>query len=149
MKPKGFILYASETGAKLNADVHTGGGDDDTEILQAALDKALEWGHLHLILDGAARVRGLKIHSNTTIECPDADCGLFMSDDIPGPVLRTAHYSLRGGERTQVVHGPGQNAQHLVDIGVRGISGERQAQPADRVRHAQAHGQQDVRRFPG
>ncbi len=99
--PKGFILYASETGAHLNADVHMGGGDDDTEILQAALDKALEWGHLHLILDGAARVRGLKIHSNTIIECPDADCGLFMSDDIPGPVLRTAHYSLRGGERTQ------------------------------------------------
>lgn len=99
--PKGFILYASETGAHLNADVHMGGGDDDTEILQAALDRALEWGHLHLILDGAARVRGLKIHSNTTIECPDADCGLFMSDDIPGPVLRTAHYSLRGGERTQ------------------------------------------------
>ena len=110
MIPKGFILYASETGARLNANVHTGGGDDDTEILQAALDKALEWGHLHLILDGAARVRGLKIHSNTIIECPDADCGLFMSDDIPGPVLRTAHYSLRGGERTQ-----DSAAQHRAD----------------------------------
>ena len=96
---KGFLLYASEIGAKLNADVHLGGGDDDTDVLQAALDLALEWGHLHLVLDGAERVRGLKVHSNTTIECPDHDCGLFMCNNTPGPVLRTEQYVLFSKER--------------------------------------------------
>ena len=42
-----FVVYASDY-AKLNSDVEKGGGDDDTEILQAILNKAPEWGGLHL-----------------------------------------------------------------------------------------------------
>jgi len=74
-------VYASRSGAVLNSDVYTGGGADDTDVLQAILDRAPRLGRLHLVLDGAAKIsRTLKIHSNTTIECPDKSCGLFLAD---------------------------------------------------------------------
>ncbi|MCE5322646.1 hypothetical protein LLG46_04925 [bacterium] len=73
-----YVVYASSY-AKLNSNVIDGGGTDDTEALQAILDKALEWGGLHLIMDGAALVRGLSVHSNTTIECETRDCGFFLA----------------------------------------------------------------------
>jgi hypothetical protein len=71
------IIHASEY-AKLDSNVITGGGTDDTKALQDLLNKALVWGGLHLIMDGAALITGLKIHSNTTIECLNKDCGFFL-----------------------------------------------------------------------
>ena len=65
-----FCVIASEAGAKLDSNVETGGGTDETELFQKILDLAVTWGGLHLIVDGAALVRSLAIHSNTTIECP-------------------------------------------------------------------------------
>ena len=88
-------VYASEY-AHLDSDVYTGGGTDDTGALQALLDKAVEWGRLHLILDGAALVRGLRVHANTTIECPDKSCGLFLADDSDCAVLINAEPSYDG-----------------------------------------------------
>jgi polygalacturonase len=73
-------FYASKCGAVLDSDVYCGGGTDDTAALQAVLDKAPVLGRLHLVLDGAALIsKSLKIHSNTTIECPDKSCGVFLS----------------------------------------------------------------------
>ncbi|MBQ8732844.1 MAG: hypothetical protein IJY82_08495, partial [Oscillospiraceae bacterium] len=72
-------IYASDY-AKMDSDVILGGGTDDTEALQEVLDKALEWGRLHLVVDGAALVRGLVVHSNTTIECMDKSCGFYLAD---------------------------------------------------------------------
>lgn len=89
-----FTVLASEAGAALNSNVETGGGTDDTDTLQAILDKALEWGSLWLILDGAALVRGLKIYANTTIECPTKACGLFLKGGTNAPVLRNAHQTM-------------------------------------------------------
>lgn len=83
-------LYASDY-AKLDSNIITGGGTDDTDVLQGLLDKALEWGHLTLILDGAALVRGLDVHSNTTIICPDAACGLYLADNCDRAVLRNSN----------------------------------------------------------
>ena len=74
------VIYASQIGAKLDSNVYSGGGTDDTVILQSVLDKAIEWGMIHLIMDGAALVRGLNIHSNTTIECMNKDCGFFLAE---------------------------------------------------------------------
>lgn len=91
-----ITVLASQAGAKLDSNVETGGGTDDTDVLQAVLDKAAEWGSLHLILDGAALVRGLKIHSNTTIECPTRACGLFLKGGTNAPVLRNAHPNSKG-----------------------------------------------------
>src|SRR5664280_2324763 len=57
------VIYASQTGAKLDSNVHTGGGTDDTAILQSILDKVKVSGSLHLVMDGAALIKGLDIHS--------------------------------------------------------------------------------------
>jgi len=84
-------VYASQCGAALDSDVYAGGGTDDTDALQAILDRAPRLGRLHLVLDGAARIsRTLKVHSNTTIECPDKSCGLFLSDNANCSVICNA-----------------------------------------------------------
>ncbi|MDR1172492.1 MAG: hypothetical protein LBL24_08575 [Bacteroidales bacterium] len=91
-RPATRAVYASEWGVTLNSDVYKGGGADMTEKLQTLLDKAPEWGRLHLILDGAALIsRPLKIHSNTTIECPDKSCGLFLADSSDCSVVCNAN----------------------------------------------------------
>ena len=63
----------------LTSDVRLGGGEDVTEGLQAILDRAGTDGGVHLIMDGAARVSGLRVYSNTTIECLTRDCGFFQT----------------------------------------------------------------------
>ena len=83
-------IYASDY-AKMDSDVILGGGTDDTEALQEVLDKALEWGRLHLVVDGAALVRGLVVHSNTTIECMDKSCGFYLADHSDCAVLRNSN----------------------------------------------------------
>ncbi len=65
--------------AVLDSNVYTGGGTDATVKLQSALDEALICGGVHLIMDGAALVSGLRVHSNTTIECLTRDCGFFQT----------------------------------------------------------------------
>jgi len=87
------IVYASQTGASLDSHVLAGGGSDDTEALQAALDRAPDLGSLHLIIDGAARVSGLNVHSNTTIECVNPACGFFLADWANRAILRNANPS--------------------------------------------------------
>jgi hypothetical protein len=95
------IFYASQCGLKLNSDVYKGGGVDDTEALQQILDKAASLGRVHLILDGAARIsKHLIIHSNTTIECPDKSCGLFLSDGSDTSIFRNANFSAGENEIT-------------------------------------------------
>lgn len=71
-------ILASEV-AVLDSNVYTGGGTDVTAQLQAVLDEAAVCGGVHLIMDGAALVSGLKVHSNTTIECLTRDCGFFQT----------------------------------------------------------------------
>ena len=89
-----FCVIASEAGAKLDSNVETGGGTDQTELFQKILDLAVVWGGLHLIVDGAALVRSLAVHSNTTIECPNAACGFFHKGNDNAPLLRNADYSM-------------------------------------------------------
>lgn len=72
-------IYAS-TVAPLDSNVHTGGGTNVTEQLQAVLDLAKTDGGVHLVMDGAALVTGLTVYSNTTIECLTKDCGFFQDD---------------------------------------------------------------------
>ena len=85
-----FVVYASRY-AHLDSNVISGGGTDDTDILQAILNKAPVWGGLHLIMDGAALIRGLEIHSNTTIECQNKDCGFFLMSGMNRSIVQNAH----------------------------------------------------------
>lgn len=88
------VIYASVTGAKLDSDVRLGGGTNDTAILQEVLDSAISMKSLHLIMDGAALVSGLRVHSNTTIECLNSSCGFFLADDSNCPIIRNADLSI-------------------------------------------------------
>ena len=88
-----YTVYASDY-CKLDSHVIHGGGTDETVILQSILDMAPLWGSLHLIMDGAALVTGLAIHSNTTVECLSASCGFFMADGSNDAILRNYHYTL-------------------------------------------------------
>ena len=78
--PDSHIVIASEAGAKLDSDVTKGGGTDDTALIQSILDRAPKLGSLKLVVDGPILVKGLKVHSNTTIECLTSDCGFFLAD---------------------------------------------------------------------
>ena len=85
-------ILASQT-VVLNSNVHTGGGTDVTKELQAVLDMAPQNGGVHLVMDGAALVSGLKIYSDTIIECKNADCGFFMKDYANRPILSNYNWS--------------------------------------------------------
>ncbi|NLV84489.1 MAG: hypothetical protein GXY60_07995, partial [Spirochaetales bacterium] len=85
------ICYARAYGAKLDSHVLNGGGSDDTIALQQALDEAPVHNGITLILDGAARIsKTLKIHSNTTLYCPDLHCGLYLSDGANCSILQNS-----------------------------------------------------------
>ena len=90
-------IIASEI-APLDSDVRTGGGTDATAALQAALDEALSCGGVRLVMDGAALVRSLHVHSNTTIECLTPDCGFFQKAQTNRAIVSNANwdrYSLK------------------------------------------------------
>ncbi len=84
MKTK--IIYASSR-AVLDSDVVTGGGTDDTAAIQSILDEADQNTGIHLIMDGAALISRIYIHSNTTIECLNKDCGFFQIDHTDSPMV--------------------------------------------------------------
>lgn len=88
--------------AVLDSNVHTGGGTDVTEKLQAALDTAIDNNGVHLIVDGAALITGLKVHSNTIIECVNDDCGFFMADHTNRPLLTNADWNLKKRENKNI-----------------------------------------------
>lgn len=84
------VIVASEAGAKLDSDVTKGGGTDDTTLIQSILDRAPKLGSLKLIVDGPILVTGLKVHSNTTIECLNRACGFYLADNSNRPLMANA-----------------------------------------------------------
>ncbi len=90
------IILASRTGARLDSHVTEGGGTDDTAALQAVLDQAPALGGLYLIMDGAALVTGLRVHSNTTIHCLNQDCGFYQAAQSNCAVLTNADWDFAG-----------------------------------------------------
>ena len=112
-------IYASQY-AKLDSNVYTGGGTDDTAALQAILDIARDEGGVHLVMDGAALISGLDVYSNTTIECMNADCGFFQiaqsnraiitNKEWDRKAIRTRNITLKGGTYNQ----DAPNQQHHV-----------------------------------
>ena len=103
--------YASKY-AILDSDVVFGGGTDDTASLQALLDKAKTEGGIRLIMDGAALVHGLKLHSNTTIECLGANCGFYLQDHANRPILTNAEWNLKDSRPTRNIRLLGGTYNH-------------------------------------
>lgn len=92
-----FITILASEIALLDSDVIHGGGTDDTAVLQQTLDLA-KGGDVgvHLIMDGAALIRGLKVYSNTTIECLSAACGFYLADHSDCPVIQNGNLRKEG-----------------------------------------------------
>ncbi len=88
----GASVLASSAGARLDSNLMTGGGTDDTAVLQRILDGAAAGKSVHLIVDGPALVSGLNIHSNTTVECT-AGGGFYLKDNSSRSLIRNAHRS--------------------------------------------------------
>lgn len=84
-------IRASQAGARLDSHVHTGGGTDDTQALQKILDLAAEGAGVHLIMDGAALITSLRVHSHTTIECLNPLCGFYQAGHSDCALLINAH----------------------------------------------------------
>ena len=82
-------VYASDY-CVLDSNVMTGGGTDETAVVQEILDKAEEWGSVHLVMDGAALISGIKVHSNTTIDCLNSDCGFYLKDNSEAEIISNA-----------------------------------------------------------
>ena len=75
--PRSAIVKASEVGALLDSNLVTGGGHDDTPILQNVLDRAKSGNAVQLVIDGPALISGLNVYGHTTIECT-AGAGLYL-----------------------------------------------------------------------
>ena len=90
------IVIASQAGAKLDSDVVRGGGTDDTALIQSILDRAPRLGSLTLLVDGAILTSGLRIHSNTTIQCLNRACGFSLADNANRPIFANATPQLEG-----------------------------------------------------
>lgn len=84
------VVYASELGASLNTNLVSGGGTDDTAIIQIALNLASTGIPLKLVMDGPALVGPLNIYGNTTIECL-AGGGFFLRPASNRALLRNAN----------------------------------------------------------
>jgi hypothetical protein len=119
--PNSRIIIASESGAKLDSDVTQGGGTDDTALIQSILDRAPKLGTLKLIVDGPILVTGLKVHSNTTIECLNRACGFYLADNSNRPLIANAtpqpegradrNFSFLGG----TYNGNAEHQEHCLD----------------------------------
>lgn len=88
--------YYAGSAAKLDSNVRTGGGTDDTAALQKILDLAKDGDGVHLIMDGAALISQLKVYSNTTIECMNRDCGFYQIDGTNDSMLTNAEWDFHG-----------------------------------------------------
>lgn len=84
--------YASTAGALLDSNLMTGGGTDDTVILQRILDTGKDGSGVHLIVEGPALVGGLDLHANTTVECTSGG-GFYLKDDANRAMIRNSHRS--------------------------------------------------------
>ena len=95
-------FYASDY-MTLDSNVILGGGTDVTDAMQALLDFAKDGASVHIVLDGAALVRGLKIFSNTTVECPNKSCGFYLADFANRPIIANADWNFLGEKPTKNV----------------------------------------------
>ena len=76
-----------------DSNVLSGGGTNCTEKIQAVLDTAKESGGLFITVDGAFLTETLKVHSHTTLFCPNEACGFYLKDYTNAPLIKNAHFS--------------------------------------------------------
>lgn len=83
------ILVSSIPGIHQNSNLVSGGGTDDTALIQTILSASYSNG-LILIQDGVSLVSGLNVSSNTTIQC-NANCGFYLANQSNRAMFRNAN----------------------------------------------------------
>jgi hypothetical protein len=78
-------------GIHQNSNVTTGGGTDDTSIIQAALVAGPF--PLTLVQDGASLITGLDVYSNTTIQCSNSSDGFYAANSANQSMFRNKNRS--------------------------------------------------------
>ncbi|MGN1100214.1 MAG: hypothetical protein ACI4S9_07680 [Christensenellales bacterium] len=76
-----------------NCDILRGGKDDCAEKIQRVLDMAKEGDGIRVIVEGAYYTSTLKIHSHTTIECLNRNCGFYLADGTTDALFANADFS--------------------------------------------------------
>ncbi len=85
-----FIYASSLPGIHDNSNLTTGGGTDDTAVLQSAINNISSYGGGTLVIDGVFLVSGLVVPSNITIEGLGWNTGFYRSNYADVPIIRNA-----------------------------------------------------------
>lgn len=86
-----IIIASKIDGIHGDSDIDTGGGTDDTELLQAAIDTLSSRGRGLLLVDKVFLVHGLKHRSNVTIKGLGWNTGFYLKNESESSVIMNAH----------------------------------------------------------
>lgn len=100
------VLVSSLPGIHQNSNLVTGGGTDDTAIIQTALNGANNGTYpngLILIQDGVSLVTGLNIGSNTVLKCTSTAQGFYLANASNRELLRNVNRSATVRTDTNII----------------------------------------------
>jgi hypothetical protein len=83
------VYVSSISGIHQNSNLSTGGGTDDTSLIQTVLSASYPIG-LNLIVDGVSLITGLNVGSNTTITV-NTNCGFYLKSASNREAIANAH----------------------------------------------------------
>jgi len=83
------VYVSAISGIHQNSNLSTGGGTDDTSLIQTVLSASYPTG-LNLIVDGVSLITGLNVSSNTTITV-NANCGFYLKSSSNREAIANAH----------------------------------------------------------
>src|ERR1039458_5863102 len=86
------ILVSSLVGINQNSNLTTGGGTDDTAVIQTALNGTYAGG-LILVQDGVSLITGLNVGRNTTLKCSSISCGFYLANASNREMVRNVNRS--------------------------------------------------------
>lgn len=97
------VLASSLAGIHQNSNLTTGGGTDDTSVLQTAINV----GNINLVIDGVSLITGLDLPSNTTLTFL-VNCGFYLQSGSNREAIRNVNRSASVITDTNVtLTGPG------------------------------------------
>ena len=101
------VLISSLGGIHQDSNLTSGGGTNDTAVIQTALNGSYPGGLL-LIQDGVSLVTGLNIGSNTELRCSNQNCGFYLANLSNRSLIRNVNRTPRWN-LTSVANASGGN----------------------------------------
>jgi hypothetical protein len=85
------LLISTINGIHQNSNLTSGGGTDDTTLIQAVLDAYGVASTLTIVQDGVSLISGLNLWSNQTFQCSNINCGFYLANSSNREMLRNAN----------------------------------------------------------